>query len=648
MATPTFDGSTLAAWPGKQQCSGNLTDLAGGGWRSHVTCDPINSSGYRAEVLQTSLRQKPGDEGYLHLRLRTSTGGGGWKINTQLHLSQGGTQPTIIIDTLSSLKIKTSTGGGHSTYADLPLRNGQVHTISLHFKLGSAGFIEAIVDGQHFARSNRAVSSDTDTQQYWKAGVYSGVQSCPDADILEWRLSPTPIGQFADDPPPPPPPATWVGDVETGDLSQFAQAGDDDPVTPIATVATDVVRFGTRALRFDMGGPATATRSYQRKFLMPAPFHDWGEGDDQWFGFSLWLDPAFPLSTPHWYDLWQLWNSAGGSPPLEIGPSGDRMSIGGGFGHPAGPKTSSRDAGPLVRGAWMDYVVHVHFSSDPTLGTVDLWRDGTQIVTGYKPIGGTLYPGGRSKLEFGIYREAGDGPLTVRFDELRFGGSYDAVAPKPLPEPTMRLTAPLAGATVSGFMPITIDAKPADAARVYLLVDGQEQYSEASMPIFDSTSADNPIWGPTKTDGYDTKRLADGSHIFRVEARTSGGGVVESAVAQVTVANGAPPPPPPPDCTECENKLTAANAALAAALAEIDHLRDQVAQANSALVTARAGLQVANDLLQDWEDYTGLRDRDFEAIRGAAGRNDLAVWNMRKTLHEIQGRAEQALSREKP
>jgi hypothetical protein len=55
----------------------------------------------------------------------------------------------------------------------------------------------------------------------------------------------------------------------------------------------------------------------------------------------------------------------------------------------------------------------VFFSRTPGKGSVDVWRNGTQVLSGYKPAGGTLYPTSAaspattsSYWKMGIYRDS--------------------------------------------------------------------------------------------------------------------------------------------------------------------------------------------------------------------------------------------------
>jgi hypothetical protein len=224
----------------------------------------------------------------------------------------------------------------------------------------------------------------------------------------------------------------WSSGFETGDLADWLISGDVTEPPPVVDAVH--VRSGRDAAHFEIpaGG---GTRDIQRQYIMPrSPAGDvflWNEGDEGWFGFSYYLAPDFPNPSDAWYDLTQWWSPAGGSPPLELAiPAGSSdFMIQGGWGSPLGHRLSSRDLGPVTTGRWIDWVVHIVFSSDPAKGTVDVWRDGTRVVSGWKPTGGTLYPGAASYIETGIYRQTSDDGAEMWQDQWAIGSSYAEVDP---------------------------------------------------------------------------------------------------------------------------------------------------------------------------------------------------------------------------
>jgi hypothetical protein len=87
--------------------------------------------------------------------------------------------------------------------------------------------------------------------------------------------------------------------------------------------------------------------------------------------------------------------------------------------------------GGLIRGRWVDFVVHVAFSSDPARGWYEVFIDGQRGLAQYHPRGGTLYPGLSSYHKHGLYCDpAISGSRVVWHDAWRMGRSYDSVDPR--------------------------------------------------------------------------------------------------------------------------------------------------------------------------------------------------------------------------
>jgi hypothetical protein len=161
------------------------------------------------------------------------------------------------------------------------------------------------------------------------------------------------------------------------------------------------------------------------------------EGLDHWWGASYYLDAAHPINSPYFQVLTQWKNDGTGSPPIEftIGQNSGLFRMEGGWGNPTGPKLTSRDMGPVIRGRWFRFVAHIYFSSDPAKALVEAWLDGVQVVAGYRPAGGTLYPGMKSYQKLGYYRDSsgfttahGYGQNAVCIANPAIGTSYAAVA----------------------------------------------------------------------------------------------------------------------------------------------------------------------------------------------------------------------------
>ncbi|MCD2188458.1 heparin lyase I family protein [Actinomycetospora soli] len=196
--------------------------------------------------------------------------------------------------------------------------------------------------------------------------------------------------------------------------SNFTGAGfgnfDDTPWNNVGASAPVLVNSpvtsGAKAARFTMPGGGT------RSEIVPTTA-SFTEGQDRWFRFSFYLPTGFPTQVTSWQLLTQWKNDGTGSPPLELTVGNGNLNLSGGYGHPAGPRTFSRVIAPATTGQRIDLVVHVFFSRDPGKGVVDVWRNGTQVIAGLKPPGGTLYPTNTaataslsSYWKMGLYRDS--------------------------------------------------------------------------------------------------------------------------------------------------------------------------------------------------------------------------------------------------
>jgi subtilisin family serine protease len=104
-----------------------------------------------------------------------------------------------------------------------------------------------------------------------------------------------------------------------------------------------------------------------------------------------------------------------------------------------------------------------------------------------------------------------------------------AAPPADTTPPTVSITAPAPGATVSGT--VTIAASASDdvgVARVELRVDGALLATDTAAPY---------------SAAWDTTAVANGSHTLSARALDAAGNAATSAAVTVTVSNAAPPPP---------------------------------------------------------------------------------------------------------
>jgi hypothetical protein len=104
--------------------------------------------------------------------------------------------------------------------------------------------------------------------------------------------------------------------------------------------------------------------------------------------------------------------------------------------------------------------------------------------------------------------------------------------------PTVSITFPASGATLSGTVSVTASASDnVGVVDVQFLLDG------GSNGSVDATTAPYSV-------SWNTATASDGSHTITAIARDAAGNSTTSAPVSVTVANNAPPPPPPPPASK--------------------------------------------------------------------------------------------------
>lgn len=131
------------------------------------------------------------------------------------------------------------------------------------------------------------------------------------------------------------------------------------------------------------------------------------EGDERWYRWTMFLPETFPTPTGGWFIVVQ-WHAGFGSPPLAINISDhDTVDVGGdGVDHPV------RTLGPVRRGEWVNYTLHVRFSRNAATGYVEGWENDTHTVSMTRR---ATMSSDENSVKQGIYRDgdAGDGTAEV-------------------------------------------------------------------------------------------------------------------------------------------------------------------------------------------------------------------------------------------
>lgn len=207
----------------------------------------------------------------------------------------------------------------------------------------------------------------------------------------------------------------WTEDFESGVLYtaghlDFYQGG----TAPFSS--TSIYRSGTKAIGFTVNHAIPGDWPGRCEAVPDIGIENNAlvEGDDYIFNFSTYCDIPIPAGGNNWQVITQWKNDGVGSPPLDlvVNQSTGNYEIGGGYGWPGtdtptDPKLEMKSLGAATRNTWVDWKIHIKFSSDPAIGYVEVWRDGTKVLEPWKPPGGTLYPSLHSYLKVGYYRNSG-------------------------------------------------------------------------------------------------------------------------------------------------------------------------------------------------------------------------------------------------
>lgn len=273
--------------------------------------------------------------------------------------------------------------------------------------------------------------------------------------------SPTPTTTSSATPPPPRPTTTapapdpaniiWRGDLESGDLSQYAHRNFAHPPNSDRAVVYSAQsqpswpapRQGLYAVRLsaDNGDVEPLTPSENPRSQLDSPVF-WQEGDEAWLGWSTYFPADFPtqlVGYPKWFTLLEIYGepyNGSGALTFSVETDNDVQSITLSHnGDGAGPAWST----PLVRGGWHDFVIHTKLSRNANVGYVELWYDGQrQRLLGdvQRLMEQTSQPD-VSDHNFQVnvtnYRAVNvvKGRVTIYQDAVTVGRSYAAVAPRP-------------------------------------------------------------------------------------------------------------------------------------------------------------------------------------------------------------------------
>ncbi|RKH09232.1 carbohydrate-binding protein [Corallococcus praedator] len=199
----------------------------------------------------------------------------------------------------------------------------------------------------------------------------------------------------------------WRGDFESGDRGQWD--GTQMVSSDRLQVIPSPVREGGYALKATVRqGDDPINSSGNRNEIFKQTKE--AVGSEYWYRWSNRFPSDFP-SAKTW-QLFTQWHHDGccGSPPVEFYVYGEemRLNIGGDPGVIVW-KT------PLVRNQWHDFIFHVKWSPNASVGFVELYYNGTLVLP--KRFIATQYSGQLNYLKIGLYRNDTVAPVGVVYHD---------------------------------------------------------------------------------------------------------------------------------------------------------------------------------------------------------------------------------------
>lgn len=221
----------------------------------------------------------------------------------------------------------------------------------------------------------------------------------------------------------------WRGDFETGDTSQFDTLLNGEYVT----VQGDIVAHGSYAARVELHDDAVWPNGLKRVELnhMPESART-AEGATTYFAWSFYLPEALPTEPYQTIGYWESENSWQQVMAFDVTGTTITFST-----RRPSNQVQWRGEGVATPGEWHRIAMRVRWSTSAAGGgaggSVDVWFDGEQVVTGGSAQ--TLADGNPHFAQIGLLRPAvsfSDVPVIV-IDDVLEGDTLDDVRPGDLP-----------------------------------------------------------------------------------------------------------------------------------------------------------------------------------------------------------------------
>lgn len=215
----------------------------------------------------------------------------------------------------------------------------------------------------------------------------------------------------------------WVGDFETGDLSQWTFVAHGEYVD----VQPELVGEGQLAARIELHNDAVWPNGLQRVELqhLPEPART-SDGATTWLAWSFYLPEALPETPYHAIGYWESNNTWNQSMAFIV--RGDDIEFV--TRHPGHVSQWQADDVVTPR-VWHRIAMRVTWSLGQ--GSVDVWYDGEQVVDG--AVARTLSDGNPHFVQIGLFREPAqlDVVPVIILDDAVEGDSIEDVRPGDIP-----------------------------------------------------------------------------------------------------------------------------------------------------------------------------------------------------------------------
>lgn len=222
----------------------------------------------------------------------------------------------------------------------------------------------------------------------------------------------------------------WVGDMETGDLSQWSGQlnGEVNGMTYLQA-SGEQVAGGAYAAKIELHNDAVWQNGLKRVELNHSPADGrTAEGAALFFAWSFYVPTTLPAEPSQQIGYWESNNSYQQMMAFEV--SGERISFS--TRKPNNVVHWDED-GRVTAGVWHRIAMRVVWSKDPGVGAVDVWFDGVQVVTA--AAAQTLADDNAHFTQVGLLRgvvEFEDVPV-IYIDDAVEGDNYEDVQPEPMP-----------------------------------------------------------------------------------------------------------------------------------------------------------------------------------------------------------------------